>query len=220
MIVRVVGGLANRLRALLSRWNTAEGFVWEPTAEICFGKFIDAFEPIEKPIWSDHEFDLSTSDPDWSAGGNYDAPGWAPLYRKLVPRERVRARIEAVREELGEYIAMHVRRTDHVEYAKNEGAFTADEVFRQFAASSDRPCFLATDNAATQRKMIDWIGHRLVTSGTIDAGDEVTPGGDGRRFTLLEDAVVDLYVCAGAKQFLGSGASSFTKAIEYMRAAK
>lgn len=220
MIVRVVGGLANRLRAMLSRWHTAEGFVWEPTAEICFGRFIDAFEPIEKPIWSAHDSDLTTCDPDWSAGGNYDAPGWAPLYRKLVPRSRVQCRIDALRGQLGEYIAMHVRRTDHVEYAKKEGAFTDDEAFLRFAESSRLPCFLATDNGCTQRKMRDWLGERLVTSGEIDSDEEVRPGGDGRRFTTLEDAVVDLYVCVGAKAFLGSGASSFTKAIEYMRAAR
>ncbi len=221
MIVRVTGGLANRLRAMLSRWDTAEGFVWEPTEEICSGRFIDAFEPIAKPIWSTHAFDLSTTDPDWSEGGNYDAPPWAHRYRALVPRKHVQARIDTLMGHLGpEYIAMHMRRTDHVEYAKSENAFTEDDAFFNFAARSHLPCFLATDNGPTQRKVREWIGNRLHVNRTIDGDEEESPGGCGRRFTSLGEAVVDLYVCAGASAFLGSGASSFSKTTEYMRGAR
>jgi len=214
MRVQVYGGLCNRLRAVLSRL-TPDGLtvVWEPNDEIAHGRFLDVFEPLPGVRFDEvaHPTDFKTLEP---ANGD-----WWPALARLKPVVDVRERIERAQGLLGgPYDAMHMRRTDHIDYARSTGGFTGDEDFRHFAASTDRPVYLATDNGRTQRRMLDWIGPRLHVPSLIDSEVEHDAGGCGRRFTTLADAVVDLYVCAGAVDFMGSGASSFTDTIHQLRA--
>jgi hypothetical protein len=68
--------------------------------------------------------------------------------------------------------------------------------------------YIATDNYETQQKFINFYGDRLIYK-KIEASDNL-------RQTSLQDAVVDMYVCAGAKYFLGS-ISNFTDIINQLR---
>jgi hypothetical protein len=40
---------------------------------------------------------------------------------------------------------------------------------------------------------------------------------EAQRYNALADAVVDLYVCAGAREFMGSAHSSFSELVGHLR---
>ena len=69
--------------------------------------------------------------------------------------------------------------------------------------------YIATDNYETQQTFINFYGDRLIYK-------KIEPSTNLRQ-TSLQDAVVDMYVCAGAKYFLGSVKSSFSDTITYLQ---
>lgn len=206
-MIRARGGLANRLRVVLSRWPGP--VIWEPHHECCDASFLDVFERVDGLDVRDRGDGVETTDP--------DRP-WAHHLSKIRPRAEIQSRIDALKASMGTYDAMHMRRTDHVENARKSGRYTPTEDFTKFAMSCDGPLYLATDNGRTQRDMAEILGSRLVIGTHIsDLGDGHN-GGDGIRHTTLADAVVDVWVCAGARKFMPSGESSFSDLIQLLRA--
>jgi hypothetical protein len=69
--------------------------------------------------------------------------------------------------------------------------------------------YIATDNKDTQDIFINKYNDRLIIKKIIPSKN--------LRQTSVQDAVVDIYICAGAKYFMGSIGSSFTDLINYIR---
>jgi hypothetical protein len=217
--IRVIAGLGNRLRAML--WNKhANGvttFVWHPDAEVSHARFQDVFQPIPG-------IEVVDSGPYEHAAFECDAKNssdWMQAYRELMPTYALQARIAACKAELecgAGYAAVHVRRLDHLPHAANMKwqFYSVSEFIRYLRDEQGCNVFAATDNAETQSTI------RAQEPGVFFA-EEIRSGADGqsehdhRRHTTLQHAVVDLFVCAGAKRFLGSPGSSFSETIDILR---
>ena len=220
MIVQAYGGLANRLRVLLS-YSHVYSFVrpplmvvWEPNGEIAYGRFQDVFCGIRGVILADRHPspDVVTCDPSPASPGDWEvaytelmlAPAQLSRWVALVPGEP--------------FTAVHVRRTDHRDYEPARLDPTRDDEFLAFVETAHHIVFLATDNGTTQRayaRAIERTGRRVVTTGVID--EHVHQDASGQRNTTLADAAIDLFMCARADEFMGSRHSSFTNAIHTMR---
>ena len=69
--------------------------------------------------------------------------------------------------------------------------------------------YIATDNKDTQDIFINKYKDRIIIK-------KIVPSNELRQ-TSLQDAVVDIYICAGANYFLGSNGSSFSDLINNLR---
>ena len=215
MLIKAFGGLCNRLRVILSYLasNTSGvKFIWEVNSEVSYGHFRECFEPIEgvefveKPT---EPIDITTFD----VCGN--APrDWHHQFSKLTPKPHIEKRVRELQARLKTpYAALHIRRTDHVELAKQFGRYTSDKEFLDFIRSikNSLKIYLATDNASTQIAFRNECGESVVYAEDILQSSRV-------RQTSLEVAVIDLFVCAGSTVFKGSGFSSFSESVEWLRA--
>ena len=206
MIVQCIGGLCNRLRVLLSyRAAGATRFVWKPDEEICRAHFLDVFEPIEGVTWVDGEADLTTFDPCPHAPSN-----WQTAYREL---QLLDGFMVGYMKERRPYSAIHVRRTDHVGLARSVGRYTSDDDFRAWLKVAPGPVYIATDNRASQLGFSDYVrtlGKEAIVQSAIEPSE-------AQRHTSLHHAAVDLFVCAGAAHFMGSGESSFSNLVTLLR---
>jgi hypothetical protein len=209
VIFEALGGLANRLRAVFSRFQPGMQVVWNRYWDCADGHFLDVFEPIEGLEFVDSgatERSWAESDADIS---------WRQHYKLLRPLPALRERILGIHDAVGEYDAMHIRRTDHVTHCRHQNlAQTTDEEFLYWARSPFRAetVFLATDNYETRHAMHGALGRRLLWQGHMEPTTI-----EAKRNTSLADAVVDLFVCVHAREFMGSAHSSFTDLIERVR---
>ena len=205
--IHVHGGLCNRLRAILS-WRAVCGPItvaWKPDSQVCDARFGTAFKPLDGVTFVDAPEPgmVSTYEPHPDA-----KPGWEEAYRDLQPI-MTPPRMPAV------YSAVHMRRTDCVAYQRDCGAYEPDDVFIDWARKAQGLIFVATDNGTTQRVMINALPGRVVTHYAITEHADQDRA-DVRNTTLIH-AAWDLFTCAGATMFRGSGASSFTHAIHVLR---
>jgi hypothetical protein len=99
------------------------------------------------------------------------------------------------------------------------GISQSDDEYEEFADRyPTHQIFLATDNAATQRRFTQRYGERLrVTTSISDCLNDSTEARLVERHTPLRLAVVDMFVCVEAEVFKGSPWSSFSDAIAHMR---
>lgn len=201
--VRALGGLANRLRVVLS-YRAAFGgkieCVWVPDGEIAGSMFEDVFEPIAGVTWLYRPGgeDISTTDP-----MRVEGLEWGDSYREIVLLPKYRARLDHVRSIHGRNAsAMHVRRSDLPQPLRVPG-----DSFEAFAewAKDRQPVYLATCSGEAQRALgglgVFWLH---------DIPEHMHQDRFGQRNTTLADAAIDLFMCAGAKSFRGSHASSFS----------
>ena len=105
------------------------------------------------------------------------------------------------------YIACHIRRTDRKKEAID------DKEYIKFINSYplDLKIYIATDCRDTQQTFIDLYPDRLIYKKIED--------NNNLRQTSLQDAVKDIYVCAGATYFMRS-AGTFSNTIEHIRKLK
>jgi hypothetical protein len=215
MILRPLGGIGNRLRAMMSRLEPGLVVQWPIDWELAFGKWEDVFEPIDgvtivnvvrKSNDSfDEPCDLETCDP---------APGdWGHRYDMLCPVYDVAHRIHDLCRGRS-FDAMHIRRTDH-RHVVPAGAGTWDHEFQRFITEARSKIYLATDNAETQDRYLEYPN--LFVNKRIGTGAALAARGDHTRHTSLADSVVDLFACAEANRFMGTRYSSFTHTIEILR---
>ncbi len=214
--LRAVGGMANRLQAILSH-RAAYGpllVTWDLEEPALAGaRFSDLFEPLDGVEFREHG-----TAPE-SCHVCPDAPSdWVMGYRDLKPVLSIVREIEAIRPDV-EYDAVHVRRSSgFVENVETLGvSATTDAEFDAWIVNRGGPLYVATDNAETQREYLyrwqqDVIVYRRITTGTERQGL-----GNHAIHTSVADAVVDLYVCAGAERFMGTRGSSFTDTINRLR---
>lgn len=214
--LHAVGGLCNRLRAILSYRDVYGSLevVWEPDEYVSRGRWADVFEPLPGLSFRD--------DGAWDAedfAPHKDAPnGWQGAYGELYPVHAVRTRIRGFTgEDMPPYIACHVRRTDHVpDVGTHGGNMTRLSEFLDWAQGWDGPIYVATDNGETQIKLRNAWPDRFLCGAALDGAEEQALTNHARN-GVLADAVVDLFVCARARRFKGSRASSFSETIEILR---
>lgn len=204
MVLNAIGGLCNRLRAILSRWHPGIQVIWTRTWDIHNEHFLEVFEPLRGVEFIDHpgHFDEES----FNAIENPEP--WHERYAWLIPK-----RLDEIRElqsRLGPYSAMHIRRTDHVALAQMLGDYTHDSQFIEWGRKYDGPMYLATDNQETRSIMQAEFGDRLVMHGEVRPSHATLHQSD--RYTTLGDAVFDLFMCAGATNFMGSANSTFSEA--------
>lgn len=213
MIVHAFGGLANRLRVVLSyrAYIHNVDVVWYPDPEIASAHWSDVFEPLPGVRFLDgvpHDRALRTCDP------CPEAPkGWRESYRELALKPELRAALDAIRTHKP-YGAIHVRRTDHKDYIGPAGVpETTDSEFIDWINRGPHRIYLACDNAWSQDRMRDAIsvaGSECITHDDVHATT-------AHRHTTLGHAAVDLFACAGACAFMGSRGSSFSDTIVMLR---
>lgn len=206
------GGLCNRLRVVLSwlRKAKSEGrklYAYWSIDVACNGLFSKYFKPINnlqmfewKPS-PDRVVDYDG----FYACGPFDA-------KDLQLQSGLQERVDEFKRQLGEYDAIHVRRTDLTSVAIRDGNYMDDSEFFAFIKASERPIYLATDNLETQRLYREKFGQKIRIMYEIPASRV-----NVMRQTPLEYAIMDLYMCAGARNFMGTAGSSFSEFIDIMR---
>ncbi len=229
MIIQVDGGLCNRLRASLSylslcRKNNEELIVvWHENAK-CSATFNELFLPVPQ-LSVINESNDTLHHPKYVGGSictTVKKQQYRNTYRELVPIRDIQDSIDSLILKLGRnFIALHVRRTDHIELAKKNGAFTSDKEFIRFIKDHDKinhkddhselcKIYLATDNRRTQKFFLRKFPNRIMFNKLIAKSNDL-------RQTSVLDAVIDLFICKHAKEFKGSGWSSFTDTISLLR---
>ena len=119
--------------------------------------------------------------------------------------------IDIIKQKLGkEYIACHIRRTDALTHKWYSKELKNDDQYINFIDQypKELKIYIAADCRDTQKKFIDMYGDRMIYKKIED--------NDNLRQTSIQDAVKDIYVCAGATYFIRS-VGSFSDTIMNLR---
>jgi hypothetical protein len=216
IVVQTGCGLCNSLRVIFSYYakalheNKKFVVIWRITPASP-GHFLDYFKPIDGIEFVDAK-DSKNYKIDY--GGGQQHKDFPPNYDKLELLDNVVSILNDKRKMLGSYIAVHVRRTDHVKLAIEFNNFTQDEDFFKFIDEriKSRNLYIATDNEDTYNIFKD----KYTNSIKLDKIDYNNTTNSLRQTSLL-DSVVDLYMCIYAEDFMGSGTSSFSGFIKHNR---
>ena len=215
MVIEPTSGLCNYLRVVFSYYsyciknNETLVVIWLKTSA-CPGYFLDYFKPLDNVIFeknNDKNYKIDYK-------GSSCLENFFPIYEKLVLLEDLKLVIKNKQELLGNYIAIHVRRTDHIKLAKLRNSYTDDSEFFEFIDKKrgNNNIYVATDNEETYNllkcKYMEYIKFDYHT--TVDA----------LRKTSLKDAIIDLFMCVDSSEFMGSGWSSFSDTIKEIRKLK
>lgn len=121
----------------------------------------------------------------------------------VIPEPSIKQRIDSIVQNFSAHtIGVHIRRTDNVvsiEHSTNQGFMRAMD--RALEADSKANFFLATDDAALKRELIEKYGDIIITQQAPVSRSSI----EGMR-----DAVVDLWCLASASRIIGSYWSSFS----------
>jgi len=244
MVIYPTEGLCNKLRVVFSFYQKTRKeneeliVIWE-VSDQCNGFFLDYFEPVKNITFvrnNDAGYHVDYRGFQWCEDYSpYVNKQINNLYAALIPRPRLRRLINDRLSLLEEnYVAVHVRRTDHSRLAKRNASYTSDRKFQDFIIENDTSdVYLATDNYKTQKKYLRRYPGRVKAIRSIKRS--ARPDGwfsglssflnyfaqsdqkSASRSTSLEDAIVDVYMCVYAQKFMGSGYSSFSNLITYLR---
>lgn len=210
------GGLCNYIRVVFSYNEYAKSInekltvIWN-VGKACNGFFLDYFEPVPNITFLKSKPD--NVEINYTGGAVYkDNDIKGANYSELILLPHIREKINENIKVLGDnYIAVHIRRTDHTKCFKNRKTLTEDEEFIDFIDNTkDSNLYIATDNANTFNKFKSKYSDRVkIESNTYDEKK--------LRQTSLEDAIIDLFMCIFAKDFKGSYWSSFSSQIIIIR---
>ena len=211
MVIEPTGGLANRLRCVFSYVKEARvkgeslKVIWK-FGDACPGHFQDLFNPIDNIEFLKTNCDHLPID----YKGCYKHPVYDPDYSLLKPNIEIQSVVTDRLNKLGNFCSVHIRRTDHIELAKRANKWTQDSLFIDFINYHHHlPIYISTDNPQTWQEFKNLYCDRVVF-------DWWSPR-NALRQSSLREAVIDLWVCKGANEFLGSGWSSFTDLILDLR---
>ena len=224
IVIEAKSGLCNRLRVVFSHYQYARSVnskltvIWVKNSA-CPGCFLDYFEPVEniefvsKPPKKKIYYSGNGCHPKYNPGccGQGKITCKMYLYGKLELLPDLKKTIAEKKSLLEDrYVAVHIRRTDHVRLAKRKSTYTADKEFLNFIdKNKTRNLYIATDNKKTYDQLFSKYGKLVKFKYHSTTGD--------LRETTLRDAIVDLYMCTYADQFMGTTYSSFTETIHQMR---
>ncbi len=213
--IKATNGLNNRLEVLLSylhlsnKLNKKFKLYW-PIDETCPDHFNNLFEDIPNVEFINN-FKLSNIDFITHNPYNYDYVK-DNYYNLLKPKEHIKNKINLIINKLeNNYIACHVRRTDFLKEKYAKDYIKLDEYYFNFIDKFEinKKIYLATDNYDTQQSFIKKYGNRIECK-IIEKSNKL-------RQTSLEDAVIDIYVCANANDFIGTQKSTFSNTIINLR---
>lgn len=201
-------GLCNRLRVIMFFYSFIKEdekltVIWIHNED--HGMFDDFFEKLPRIDFVQEELEAVG----YKGNGNDLLQHGVPnpgLYKYLKLKSTLVDEVQKLQEALDyDYIAVHICRTDHSNHAKKNNAYTSDEEFIKFINKyPEKKIFIATDNRETFIKFQTLFSDRVVIDTSLNFS------GKGRRQTSAKSAVIDLYMCIGAKVFMGSGHSSFS----------
>jgi len=215
IVVKPIFGMCNRLRFLFSYRKLAKKnnkqliVIWEKTDD-CPGFFLDYFEPLDGVIFKKKDKGKFEIDYVGFTIHNSYPPNYKKL--KLLPfmQDIIQKKIRLLNKN---YIACHIRRTDHIELAKQSSYYTNDNDFLHFIQkelqepNTEQNVYIATDTKETYDKFNDFNKIKIPYHEVIN----------GLRQTSLQDSIIDLYMCVYANKFMGSHYSSFSYLIEDLR---
>jgi hypothetical protein len=207
------GGMCNRLISLLSRIKLANSlgvplvFGWPKTPE-CPAYFAELFLPLEGVTIVDDRL------PRGAATNYRPHPRHPPDFSILRPVPEIQDKIDAAIDILpGRTLAIHSRGTDFTAHFMKKvpakGYLEPERFHPLIGALSPDIIFLATDDSAHRAHLVSSYPDRVVTYSSLDQ--------PGFRHSTMQDAVIDLFVCASARWFAGTMHSSFTDAIHLLR---
>ena len=210
-------GLCNRLRNLFSHYlycknnNKTLLVLWD-TNQDCEGHFLDYFKPLNNVIFINSKYELKKYNHlNVDYKGNEWHKDYCPydmyVYEDLKLNDGIQRKVNLVKEKLGDYISVHIRRSDHSQLAKKHNKYTDDNVFIDFIKSNKDNVYLATDCKKTQKKFKELFPERIFINKDLKETNN-------KRKTNMEDAIIDIFVCSDAKKFQGSGFSSFSGVIK------
>ena len=206
------GGLSNYLRVIFSYYEYAESInselnvIWIKTSA-CPGHFLDYFEPVKNINF------INTHKPhikvDYKGCGIHI--NFKPKYDKLKLKPYLKKIVFDKLDILNKnYIAVHIRRTDHISLAKKNNCYTDDGEFINFIDKSYKDIYIATDNEITYNKFKTKYTDRIIF-------DYHETNNNSLRKTSLRDAIIDIYMCVYSDDFMGSRWSSFSSLISSLR---
>jgi hypothetical protein len=213
-------GLNNKLRVMLSYLYVANvenkklRIIWVKDIQ-CPEDFKNLFEPINNVEIIYSENIISNNLIDFNVGWNPDDRYIKNNYFKyLKPIKTIQDDIDQLKILLqNNYIACHIRRTDisTLQNILSDFYINEDDAYVNFINQypEDLKIYIATDNKDTQDKFINIYGNRIIY--------KIISKSDNLRQTSVQDAVKDMYVCAGATYFMGSPHSSFSDTINEIR---
>ena len=111
------------------------------------------------------------------------------------------------------YIAVHIRRTDHAKWIKTKGKYEDDNLFFKFIDENikeNQNIYAATDCLKTYTKFKDKYKDKIKFE--FHKTENRWP-----TVTSLKDAIIDLFMCANANNFRGTYYSSYSGAIKSIR---
>lgn len=214
MKVKCKNGLCDRLGMIFSYLHKARSiqeqlYVCWPIDQECNGHFLDVFNPIKDMIFTEDDSKL-------------DFQGFKPhqdynsvikfIYKDLMPIKGIQNQITKIKHQMGNYSALHIRRTDKLDPIKSPlFVNTEDWCFFNFIETQKHDkIFLACDCRDTQDIYINRYGDRIVCSSLIEPSNNL-------RQTSLSLAVTDLFLCIHSNNFFGTNHSGFTKFIKQFR---
>ena len=220
-VLKVTGGLCNRLRFVFSHYVLAlerqeEMVVIWPVMNECPGYFEDYFQPVPGITF------YRSNTKNYKIACCSGSQVCNPDYSKLQLQPHMIDIINHNRNQLqNNYIAIHVRRTDHSGFAKSKNKFTTDEEFVEFINDNKNKhsgLFVATDNKNSYVYFTSTFNemNALNDRGNIFK-EEVASIWTRIRNTSLKDSIIDLYMCVYANVFKGSGWSSYSETIRLLR---
>ena len=222
IVLKPKAGLSNRLRFLFSfiykmkKENIQKNLIviWENNAN-CNGYLDNIICPLDNcTILHNNNKNFIINDSSCGPVTKYKSCnylenlGFKPLPILL---EKI---INIIKKLDNKYIAVHIRRTDltnHLKHMKRMHRYTDDKLFIDFLNNNkDYNIYLATDNNDTQEYYLKLYKNRIKYINIIQKIKK-------HRQTSLEDALIDMFVCALANKFQGTDYSSFTDFINLIR---
>ncbi len=222
MIIQPTGGLCNRLRVVFSYYKYSKYLnqkliiIWEPLPT-CNGYFLDYFQEIDDDVI--FEKNNKHNEKIFYKGGKphpkFNQYNYAKIYEKLKLLTHLQENIQnKIKTMNNNYIAVHIRRTDHINLAKRNNRYTSDQEFIDFIKNrKESNVYVATDNKITYNQ----IKYELKKYNKNIFNFCNFLSNRNRRKTNLEDSIVDLFMCVYANNFKGSGYSSFSDLIKQLR---
>jgi len=213
IVIKTIAGLCNRLRAMFSyllfarKNNKKLKVAWSVGAD-CNGRFQDYFYVPNDVILASRHFGNIDYNGCFHTHSDF---GGVYLYNDLKLLPHMEEKINEKRQQLGKYISVHIRRTDHINLAKEQKTYTEEQAYIEFINGyPEYNVYIATDNLETQQFFYNLYKDRIKVIKHIESSTKL-------RQTSLEEAIIDLYLCIYSDKFMGTPYSSYTDTILSIR---
>ncbi len=222
-VIQPIGGLCNRLRFLFSyikklkddkKYGKITVYVLWEADNHCNGIYTDYFKCIKNINFTNKNDFLKIDIISGSILPEYKHINFLSnnlLYLKGFMYHRI---VNIIHKLENKYIAIHVRRTDFDNRLNDKKLEkrTSDQDFIRFLNKyKNHNIYIATDNLETQKLFLEKFEKRIKYIKLINNNS------DSLRKTSLEQAIIDLFVCACSNVFKGTYYSSFTSFICFLR---